>query len=260
MQNPTAMLDTDTPGTYKVKLTVSDANPTTVQATAEIVVYADACQAKKDSPSGWAADLYDVDNNCVVDLSDLAAFALKWLDFTGMTKQETYNGGDIYALDADFYVEAENPYSLTDPNYIINAPLTPLPNPGTSAGGPHIGTNSVFSGGQFIGWTDPNDYIVYAVDVPTAGDYTVMLVNTFNSDPGTVRKAALGTVSPDGDPSNDDEYAYGEVTLTDGSGNYVTPKVDSTTVNFATAGQHLIRVTWKNAGFNLDLIAIKKVQ
>ena len=86
---PTVTVDTDMPGTYKIKLTVSGSLGDFV-AIAELVVYADACQAKKDSPGGWVRNYYDRNGNCVVDLNDFAVFAREWLRDTGLTAQVTY--------------------------------------------------------------------------------------------------------------------------------------------------------------------------
>jgi hypothetical protein len=87
--NPTATLTTDKPGVYKVKLVISD-GITTVEKIAEVVVYTDACAAKKASPGGWTANYYDRDGNCLVKLSDFAVLAAAWLDDTTMKAQETY--------------------------------------------------------------------------------------------------------------------------------------------------------------------------
>jgi hypothetical protein len=90
-QNPTATLTTDKTGKYKVKLVVSDGeNP--AQKVAEVVVYADACAAKKASPSGWTADYFDTNGDCIINLKDFADMADEWLNQTSMTVQETYPG------------------------------------------------------------------------------------------------------------------------------------------------------------------------
>jgi hypothetical protein len=86
---PTVTVDADMPGTYKIKFTVSG-NLGDFEAIAELVVYADACQAKKDSPSGWVRNYYDRNGNCVVELNDFAVFAREWLDDTSLTAQVTY--------------------------------------------------------------------------------------------------------------------------------------------------------------------------
>lgn len=88
-QNPKAELTTDKPGVYKVKLVISDGT-TTLEKIAEVVVYTDACAAKKASPGGWTANTYDRNGNCLVQLSDFAVLAQNWLNDTSMKVQETY--------------------------------------------------------------------------------------------------------------------------------------------------------------------------
>jgi hypothetical protein len=88
-QNPTATLTTDMAGTYKVKLVVWDGT-TTLEKIMEVMVYADACAAKKASPGGWTANYYDRNGNCLVQLSDFAVLAQNWLNDTTMKVQETY--------------------------------------------------------------------------------------------------------------------------------------------------------------------------
>jgi len=78
LENPTATFTADTDGIYKVMLEVFDGT-TYVDKIAEVVIYADPCQAKKDSPSGWTANYYDRNEDCIVNLEDLALFAEQWL-------------------------------------------------------------------------------------------------------------------------------------------------------------------------------------
>jgi hypothetical protein len=94
--NPTATLTTNTPGTYKVKLAVSDGGSKQVESTVQVRVYSDACAAKKAAPSGWVANYYDRDSNCSVSVSDLAVFAAQWLKDTSMTAQATDTGDSGY--------------------------------------------------------------------------------------------------------------------------------------------------------------------
>ncbi len=89
-ENPTATLTTDISGTYKVKLDVSD-GATALSSTADVVVYADACDAKKNSPGGWQANDYDFNEDCYVDLVDFAMFTAVWLDDASMKVQEEYD-------------------------------------------------------------------------------------------------------------------------------------------------------------------------
>jgi hypothetical protein len=51
----------------------------------EVIVFEDACAAKK-STGTWVANYYDRNEDCVVDMEDLADFALEWLDSTALTE------------------------------------------------------------------------------------------------------------------------------------------------------------------------------
>ncbi len=77
--NPTATFTTDTVGTYKVRLTGTDAAAQTDSYITEIRVYADACAAAKANPNGYTAPIYDFDNDCEVDIDDLVTFASQWM-------------------------------------------------------------------------------------------------------------------------------------------------------------------------------------
>jgi hypothetical protein len=94
-QNPTAHLYTNRPGTYKVRLEVSDGTAT-LEKIAEGVVYADPCEAQKNVPGGWVADYYDTNEDCIVNLADFADMAGEWLNETSMTSQEAYEGDVVY--------------------------------------------------------------------------------------------------------------------------------------------------------------------
>ncbi len=94
-QNPTAALNTNMPGTYKVRLEVSD-GAAAAEEIAEVVVYADPCQAQKNAPSGWVANYFDSNEDCIVNLADFVNMADKWLHETSMTSQQTYEGDVVY--------------------------------------------------------------------------------------------------------------------------------------------------------------------
>ena len=89
-QNPTAILVTDKPGTYKVKLEISDGS-NTYSKTAEVVVYADSCQARKETSEGWTANYFDLDGNCLVDIVDFVEFAAQWMNGTSLIEAETFD-------------------------------------------------------------------------------------------------------------------------------------------------------------------------
>jgi len=89
--NPTATLTTDKPGTYKMNLAIFDGT-TTVNKLAEVLVYSDACAARKNAvvTPAWAANYYDRNSNCFVQLSDFAVLAVAWLDDTSLKTQMLY--------------------------------------------------------------------------------------------------------------------------------------------------------------------------
>jgi arylsulfatase A len=113
-RNPTATLEPNMPGTYKVRLEVSDGT-TTVQKIAEVVVYANACEAQKNAPSGWAGDYFDTNEDCIVNLLDLADMADKWLHETSMTTQETFvrKPNIVFVLADDMGIECLSTYGGT---------------------------------------------------------------------------------------------------------------------------------------------------
>ena len=180
--NPTATLITDTPGTYKVKLVVSD-GITDVEEVVEVVVYADTCDAQKNAPSRWTQNPYDFDGNCVVDLLDFAEVAAVWLDDTGMDVQETYPASVIYVpvTASSIIFEAESFTAVSE------GPGIEDPNP---AGTVNVG---------FIG---ADDWMEYALDVegivydfrvssssPSGSDYL-----QFGTDVDPVLYGTTGTI------------------------------------------------------------------
>jgi len=88
--NPTAEFTTDTVGTYEITLTATDATGLTGSDTLEIQVVADACEAAQLSASWTGFNVYDTDQNCVVDLIDYADFAAQWLADLRLTAPEAY--------------------------------------------------------------------------------------------------------------------------------------------------------------------------
>jgi hypothetical protein len=95
---PSAELDTDTEGTYKIKLTVTDGSDNEVSAIAEIVVYDDACAAAQASGNWVGFNYYDRDTDCDVDLDDFVLFALEWLEDIGLYEPETYSSDEVEYL------------------------------------------------------------------------------------------------------------------------------------------------------------------
>lgn len=71
-------------GFYRFQLDASDAFNTAVPDTLEVIVYGNACEAAKgdpdDIPATYPNGIGDVNNDCRVDLEDLAIMAATWLD------------------------------------------------------------------------------------------------------------------------------------------------------------------------------------
>jgi len=99
--NPTATLDPDQPGLYKVLLEVDD-GITFLEALAVVDVYADDCQAAKDAGNWVGANYFDRDGDCFVELEDYSEFAAEWLDDRSMytqaedTTPAAYVPADVY--------------------------------------------------------------------------------------------------------------------------------------------------------------------
>jgi hypothetical protein len=81
--NPNTTVTISEAGSYVVKLTATDEVNPSVSDQKEIVVLDDGCQAIK-STGTWEANYFDLNDDCVVDLSDFAVFALEWLDSTAL--------------------------------------------------------------------------------------------------------------------------------------------------------------------------------
>ena len=252
--NPTATLTTDKVGKYKVKLAISDGT-TAVEKIAEVMVYATTCEARKAiTPPAWAANYYDRDSDCLVELSDLKVFVQNWLNNTGMTAAMPYVKQGVY-VPADIFIEAEAVYSTTDPNYVTNPPFDANDLP------PRIASKNYASGGKIIDYTAVDHFVAYQINIPTAGAYTVSVMNAHASASTTPARAlAFGTISPDGIPANDNITAFGSILLTGGSGtgDYLTNfKINSATMTFA-AGPQIVRMTWVGGAADVDFIALKK--
>ena len=90
--NPTATLTTDYAGNYVITLTATETSGNAPDQsdsdTLTVRVAADACAAAK--LNGAALNVFDDDENCVVGLSDLAAFAVEWLKDVRLTAPAPY--------------------------------------------------------------------------------------------------------------------------------------------------------------------------
>lgn len=88
---PSCQLTADTPGFYKVRLTVTDGTNIT-RDIAEVAVFDNACAAAQFNWQTWPGfNAMDFNQDCTVDLTDLAAFALQWLDDRSLQAPENYD-------------------------------------------------------------------------------------------------------------------------------------------------------------------------
>jgi hypothetical protein len=259
LEAPTATLTTDLTGKYKVKLVISDGTPEgTVEKIAGVDVYANGCLARKAVTSpAWAANYYDRDGDCLVDVTtgDLSDFVAAWLDDNGLKSQATYIKQGVLAT-ADIVIEAENVYDPNSIDYVTEPPLV------EGSGNPRIMTNAYASGGKNIGYTAAGTFLGYEINIPTAGAYTVYVMYAVNA---TGRSIALGQISPNGIPADDNITFYGSVPLSGNTGgngngaNYLTQyKLDSAVINFLTTGPQKVRMTWVGGAADIDFIALKK--
>lgn len=236
LQNPTAELTTDSPGTYTVLLTVTDGT-TTLEKLIEVDVYADACQAKKDSPSGWTANYYDRNGDCFVTIQDFAVFAEAWLTDTTMQAQET-EARDVDYLPRSIFdarVEGES----VDPDAVSDAPVT------DETGVRIVNEGGATGGGQALGWTGTNAWAEYELTIPAAGTYDVY-VSTATPNANCVLSFGDGTTA--------DLYGSAALPHSGGWGQYIVA-VQEGALFFPAAGIYTVRVTWTNEG-NLDWFSL----
>ena len=91
LYSPTATLTTDWPGEYIVQLSATDTlNPDALTGsdTMIVTVAADACVAAQLSGSWSGFSVSDFNEDCVVNLDDLADLAAGWLEDRSLTAQE----------------------------------------------------------------------------------------------------------------------------------------------------------------------------
>jgi hypothetical protein len=86
--SPTATLTADWPGEYTVQLSATDNASQTGTDTMVVTVTADACAAAQQSTSWAGFSDYDLNTDCVVNLGDLAIFAVEWLNDRNLAGQE----------------------------------------------------------------------------------------------------------------------------------------------------------------------------
>ena len=247
-QFPTATLSTTMEGVYKVKLAITDAGnvgggPTTVEAIAEVQVYADSCAAQKaEESSAWVQNPFDLDGNCLVDLLDFAEVAKEWLDDSGLDAQEDFARliGFVPQDIFDIRIEAEDVIDdPNDPNSCSNHPF----------GAPGIRTSAYdeASGGLSITHAADGAFVEYIVDVPVSAvgnPVDVWVGHSLNAT--TNPTLSFGTRT--------DAAAYGTTDVIPISGNWWWfvngTKVGQ--VTFTASGPQTVRVTFNNGGFNVD--------
>ncbi|HEG42619.1 MAG TPA: hypothetical protein ENH94_01070 [Phycisphaerales bacterium] len=74
-------------GDYTIELTATDAAAQPGSDTLLVQVAADACEATQLADE---LSIYDVNENCIIDLSDMAAFAAKWMSDMSWTGPFAY--------------------------------------------------------------------------------------------------------------------------------------------------------------------------
>ncbi len=85
-----ATFTTNYAGDYELTCTVTDASGQSDSATVTVQVVEDACVAASMSSDWKGYNSYDIDENCVVDLSDFALFAAEWLEDMAKTEAVAY--------------------------------------------------------------------------------------------------------------------------------------------------------------------------
>ena len=93
LYEPTIEVDLDpegVAGTYTITLTVTDEAGNVVVDTADVAIYEDACQAAQAADDWDGFSPYDVNEDCKVDIEDLASFVLQWLDDQSLQSQMPY--------------------------------------------------------------------------------------------------------------------------------------------------------------------------
>ncbi len=88
--NPAAELTANYPGEYTIQLAATDSAGQADSDTMVVNVAADACAAAQLSDSWVEFNYFDLDQNCVVNLSDFAEFAVSWLEDISAVSVEAY--------------------------------------------------------------------------------------------------------------------------------------------------------------------------
>jgi hypothetical protein len=217
----TTTLSASVAGAYKVKVTITDSPSTppaaVVSAIAEVVVYADACEAKKASPGGWTANYYDQDDDCDVDVNDLRAYAVNWLDDTTLDAPASYTGlVSFVPLDAfNNRIEADW-IDPNDPNACSDYPITDTTGIRIETTRPNATDSRNLGSASATAWVEypvvlgPGTYDVYAA-------YSYQTNSTATLSFGTAAEPALygtGTFPTTGNWNNFVKIHVGEITIT----------------------------------------------
>ncbi len=90
--NPTADFTPDTTlaGGYTIRLTATDTSGQSGTDTLVVQVADNACQAAQLDPEWTGFSIYDVNENCIIDLPDVTAFAIKWLGESSLSEPLAY--------------------------------------------------------------------------------------------------------------------------------------------------------------------------
>lgn len=94
--SPTSAVTTatmDTQGIYYLQLAGEDNNGLEKIELLKITVASDACAAAKEGenpPMGYIAPIHDSNDDCIVNLTDFAAFAAEWVDNKALTENYEY--------------------------------------------------------------------------------------------------------------------------------------------------------------------------
>ena len=128
-------------GLYILQLYAKDATLQEDSDRIEVRVYADSCEAAKNSPYGYTAPLYDFNNDCIVDFNDFTLFAARWLEDASLMSDLLYDAGEITLPVVQFTNPLDS--STVSGVVIINA-IAYDPGVGTTDGDGMLGAGYVF--------------------------------------------------------------------------------------------------------------------
>jgi hypothetical protein len=197
-------------GRYVLQLYAKDAGQHEASDLMEINVYADGCEAAKNSPDGYTAPQYDFNDDCKVNLIDLAMFADAWLDDASLTEDALYEPDTVFLPP---FVEITNPLdgATVTGEVIINA-VAYDEAVGTTDGDGMEGDGSVFfevidSSGAVLDTQNENlatfdmTWNTAEVDPATGpvfpnGVYTIRVTATSDAGYETIKEITVTVVNP----------------------------------------------------------------